>query len=81
MKIIEPTHGEIMKFLDCCYYSKWHKGQCECHSPSQFKSCYENAKRQLTTKELTEEEIKEGQMCNSKAMEDINKMLNEVFRD
>lgn len=45
MKIIEPTHKEIMRFLDCCYYSKWHKGQCECHSPSQFKSCYENAKR------------------------------------
>lgn len=79
MKIIEPTHKEIMKFLDCCYYSRWHEGQCECHSPHQFRDCYENAKRQLTRYEYTEEEIRAGQEQNKKAMDDINKMLAEMF--
>lgn len=26
MKTVEPTHKEIMQFLDCCHYSRWHKG-------------------------------------------------------
>ena len=29
MERIEPTHKEIMAELDCCYYSRWHKGICE----------------------------------------------------
>ena len=48
MERIEPTHKEIMAELDCCYYSRWHKGICECKSPNQFKSCYEAAKKRLT---------------------------------
>lgn len=79
MKVIEPTHKEIMQFLDCCYYGRWHKGQCECNNPHQFKDCYENAKRQLTKYEYTEEEIRVGQERNKKAMEDINRMLAEMF--
>lgn len=79
MKVIEPTHKEIMKYLDCCYYGKWHKGICECHSPCQFKDCYENAKRQLTRTEYTDEEIQKMQEENAKAMAEIDKVLHELF--
>ncbi len=79
MKIIEPTHKEIMQFLDCCHYSKWHKGQCTCHAPGQFKSCYEQAKRRLTRTEYTEEEIQQAREENAKAMEAINKAIEELF--
>ena len=79
MKIIEPTNKEIMQFLDCCHYSRWHKGQCTCHTREQFKSCYEQAKRQLTRTEYTEEEIQQGRERNAKAMEAINKAIGELF--
>lgn len=79
MKIIEPAHKDIMKYLDCCYYGKWHKGICECHSPSQFKHCYENAKRRLTITEYTDEEIQKMQEENAKAMADIDRVLHELF--
>ena len=59
MKIIEPTHEQIMKYLNCCYYGYYNKTQCQCNNPRQFKSCYENAKKQLTYTEYTEEEIAE----------------------
>ena len=72
---IEPTHKEIMAELDCCYYSRWHKGICECKSPNQFKSCYEAAKKRLTRTVLTEEEIKKGQEINAKVMLDIDRAL------
>lgn len=75
MKKIEPTHKEIMEYLDCCYYSRWHKGICECKSPNQFKSCYEAAKKRLTRTVLTEEEIKQKQKTNAKAMLDIERAL------
>lgn len=75
MEKIEPTHEEIMAALDCCYYSRWHKGICECRSPNQFKSCYEAAKKRLTRTVLTEEEIKKGQEANAKAMLDIERAL------
>lgn len=75
MKIVEPTHKEIMAELDCCYYSRWHKGICECKSPNQFKSCYEAAKKRLTRTVLTEEEIKKGQEINAKVMLDIDRAL------
>lgn len=75
MERIEPTHKEIMAELDCCYYSRWHKGICECKSPSQFKSCYEAAKKRLTKTVLTEEEIKQGQEANAKAMLEIKRAL------
>ena len=78
MERIEPTHKEIMAELDCCYYSRWHKGICECKSPNQFKSCYEAAKKRLTRTVLSEEEIKKGQEANTKAMLDIERAL-EIF--
>ena len=68
-----------MQFLDCCHYSKWHKGQCTCHTSEQFKSCYEQAKRQLTRTEYTEEEIQQGQEENARAMEAIKKAIDELF--
>lgn len=75
MKIVEPTHKEIMEDLDCYYYSRWHKGICECRSPNQFKSCYEAAKKRLTRTVLTEEEIKQRQEANAKAMLEIERAL------
>ena len=75
MERIEPTHKEIMAELDCCYYSRWHKGICECKSPNQFKSCYEAAKKRLTRTVLTEEEIMQKQKANAKAMLDIERAL------
>ena len=75
MERIEPTHKEVMVELDCCYYSRWHKGICECKSPSQFKSCYEAAKKRLTRTVLTEEEIMQKQKANAKAILDIERAL------
>ena len=75
MKKIEPTHKEILEHLDCFYYSRWHKGICECKSPNQFKSCYEAAKKRLTRTVLTEEEIMQKQKANAKAMLDIERAL------
>ena len=75
MERIEPTHKEIMAELDCCYYSRWHKGICECKSPNQFKSCYEAAKKKLTKTVLTEEEIIQKQKANAKAMLNIERAL------
>ena len=75
MERIEPTHKEIMAELDCCYYSRWHKGICECKSPNQFKSCYEAAKKRLTRTVLTEEEIMQKQKANAKAMLEIERAL------
>lgn len=73
---IEPPHKEIMQYLDCCFYGKWHKGQCECHNKAQFKDCYEAAKAQLTKTVLTDEEIKQGQERNAKAMDAIDEALS-----
>ena len=75
MERIEPTHKEIMAELDCCYYSRWHKGICECKSPNQFKSCYEAAKKRLTRTVLPEEEIIQKQKANAKAMLEIERAL------
>lgn len=75
MEGIKPTHKEIMEYLDCCYYSRWHKGICECKSPNQFKSCYEAAKKRLTRTVLTEEEIMQKQKANAKAMLEIERAL------
>ena len=75
MERLEPTHKEIMAELDCCYYSRWHKGICECKSPNQFKSCYEAAKKRLTRTVLTEEEIMQKQKANAKAMLEIERAL------
>ena len=79
MKIIEPTHKEIMQYLDCCHYTRWHKGQCECQSRGQFKSCYEQAKKRLTRQIYTEEEIQQQQEKNAQAMKDIENALSELF--
>ena len=81
MKIIEPTHKEIMKYLNCCYYGYWKKNQCECHNPKQFKVCYENAKKQLTRTEYTEEEIEKMKEQNKKAMQEFNEALDLIWKD
>lgn len=75
MKKIEPTNKEIIEYLDCCYYSHWHKGVCECKSPNQFKSCYKAAKKRLMKIVFTEEEIMQKQKANAKAMLDIERAL------
>lgn len=79
MKTIEPTHKEIMDYLDCCWYGKYHKGQCQCNSKCQFKDCYEQAKTKLTRTELTEEEIKAKQEQNQKTMDEIKKALDGLW--
>lgn len=79
MTLKEPTHKEIMDFLDCCHYSRWHEGQCTCYTREQFKSCYESAKSQLALTEDTEEEIQKGRARNAKSMEAIKKALDELF--
>lgn len=79
MTIVEPSHKEIMQYLDCCYYSRWHKGQCVCHMPSQFKDCYVHAKKCLTRYIYTDEEIRLGQAKNAKAIADIDRILHELF--
>lgn len=79
MKVVEPSHKEIMEYLNCCWYSHWNKGQCECHDRSQFKDCYDKAKQRLTRHVYTEEEIKQQQLINEKAMSEIDHILSEVF--
>lgn len=79
MKKIEPTHKEIMKYLDCGLYSKYHKGQCMCYTKENFSDCYENAKRFLTKMELDAEEIRALQEKNTKAMEELKKALNDFY--
>lgn len=79
MKIIEPTHKEIMQSLNCGWFGSYRKGQCECYSRCQFKDCYEREKKILTRIEYTEEEIKEAQEQNAKAMADIAKALDEFY--
>lgn len=76
MKIIEPTHEQIMKYLNCSYYGYLSKNKCQCHNPKQFKSCYENAKKQLTYTEFTEQEIKKHKKSNKKANKELNEMLD-----
>ncbi len=75
MERIEPTHKEVMEYLGCCYYGYWHKGICECKSPDQFKDCYAAAKEKLAKIVYTDEEIKQKQGANAKAMSDIDKAL------
>ena len=78
MKTIEPTHQEIMQYLDCCHYSKWHKGQCTCKTKQQFRECYEQTKSFLTKTVLDDEEIKRGQEANAKAMAEIDEALSQL---
>lgn len=81
MKIIEPTHEEIVKYLNCVYYGCYDKNKCQCHNPRQFKSCYENAKKQLTRTELNAKEIEQGREINKKTWGEINSLLDEVFKN
>lgn len=76
MERIEPTHKEVMEYLDCYWMSKnWHVGMCQCRSKCQFLDCYKKAKEHLTKTVYTEEEIKQGQEANAKAMLDIERAL------
>lgn len=76
MKTIEPTHKEIMRYLNCGFYGYWNKNQCECHNHKHFKVCYENAKKQLTKTEYTEEEIAKQKEHNKKVMEELDNALD-----
>lgn len=75
MTIIEPTHKEIMEYLDCCWFTSYHKGVCECKSKCQFKDCYAAAKEKLTKTVYTEEEIKQKQEQSKKTMDGIEEAL------
>lgn len=77
MKIIEPTHKEIMEDLNCCLYSYLNKDSCICHNPSQFKDCYKSAKMRLTKKIYTAEEIAEHRKNNEKAMQELHSFFDE----
>jgi hypothetical protein len=77
MKIIEPTHKEVMQNLRCCHYGYLNKNSCICHNHKQFKGCYERMKKSLTTKIYTADEIAEQQKNNNKAMEALKSFLNE----
>jgi hypothetical protein len=77
MKVIEPTHKEVMQNLRCCHYSYLNKDICICNNPGQFKSCYENEKIRLTKKIYTANEIVEKQKDNNKAMQELRNFLNE----
>lgn len=79
MKIIEPTHKEIMRYLNCGYYGYWNKNKCQCHNQKQFKSCYESAKERLTRTEYTEEEIAVQREHNKKAMQEMNEALKWLY--
>ena len=75
MEKISPSHKEIMDYLDCCWFTSYHKGICECKSKCQFKDCYAEAKKRLTKTVYTEEEIKQKQEQNKKSMNDIERAL------
>lgn len=77
MKVIEPTHEEIMQSLNCCYYSYFNKNSCICNNPGQFKSCYQREKERLTEKIYTDEELAEQQKNNNKAMQELKSFLDE----
>ena len=77
MKVIEPTHKEIMQNLNCCHYSYLNKNSCICHSHKQFKSCYEREKIRLTEKIYTANEIEQQQKNNDKAMQELKNFFNE----
>ena len=75
MKLVEPTHKEIMQSLNCCHYSYLNKDSCICHNRGQFKSCYEAEKRRLTQTIYTAEEIAEQK--KNKAMQELKSFLDE----
>lgn len=82
MKVVEPSHKEIMKHLDCCHYSKWHEGQCTCFcAKDNFQTCYEEAKKHLTKTVYEADEIEHGQARNKQSMDMINKAIAEAFGD
>lgn len=77
MKIIKPTKEQIFRELrkTCC----WLGGSgCECKS-RQLSVCYADTEKFLTKTEYTEEEIKQKQKQNQKAMKDIEKALNDAW--
>lgn len=79
MKIIEPTHKEVMQNLRCCHYSYLNKKSCICNNPEQFKSCYEKEKQRLTKTEYTEVEIMEMKRQNEIAMKELEEAIYNAF--
>ena len=78
MEKIEPTHKEIMRFLNCGWFGSYSSKKCMCHDRNAFKECYEKAKLRLTKNILTNEEIVKGIEANKKAMADLSAALDEL---
>lgn len=78
MRKIEPTHIEIMMYLNCVHYYGWGCDRCICISPNMFRGCYEKAKERLTRTEYTEEEIEQQKKNNEIAMQELHSFFEEV---
>jgi len=76
MRKIEPTHIEIMMYLNCVHYG-WGCDRCICTSPYMFRGCYEKAKERLTRTEYTEEEIEQQKKNNEIAMQELHSFFEE----
>jgi hypothetical protein len=78
METIPPTKEQVWNELrcqGCC----WLGGNgCHCYS-RQLKQCFAETEKRLTKTEYNEEEIAEKQKRNAKVMEDIDRMLGEIF--
>lgn len=80
MKVVVPTKQEVFNSLrakGCC----WVGGQgCQCYS-RQLKDCYCAEEKHITKISYTDDEIKQMQLNNQKAMAEINRILDETFGD
>lgn len=76
MKVIKPDKKEVWESLKgsgCCWLGG--NGKCRCYQRS-LKECFQAEEKRLTRTEYTEEEIKQNQEQNEKAMADIEKALS-----
>lgn len=79
MKIIEPSHIEIMRNLNCCWFGSYNYKKCMCHNRGQFKDCYQKEKQRLTKTEYTEVEIMEMKRQNDIAMKELKEAIYNAF--
>lgn len=80
MKYVSPSINEVYNSLrasGCCWLGG--KG-CECYS-RQLKQCYQAEEKRLTKTVYTDDEIKQMQIENQKAMAEINEAINAAFND
>lgn len=80
MKVIKPTKKEVFDSLrasGCC----WLGGHgCTCYS-RQLKQCYHEEEKRLKKTVYAEDEIKQMQIENQKAMQEIEKAIKAAFED